>query len=42
MLKIDHPAPQFKLKSTKGEIALQDYKGKYVLMFFYPLDFTPV
>jgi peroxiredoxin (alkyl hydroperoxide reductase subunit C) len=42
MLKIDQPAPGFKLKSTKGEISLENYKGKYVVLFFYPLDFTPV
>lgn len=42
MLKIDQPAPVFTLKSTKGEISLENYKGKYVVLFFYPLDFTPV
>lgn len=26
--------------NTFGEITLSDYKGKYVLLFFYPLDFT--
>lgn len=42
MLRIDNPAPQFALMSTKGEISLETYKGKYVVLFFYPLDFTPV
>src|SRR5512139_1948396 len=26
--------------NTFGEITLSDFKGKYVLLFFYPLDFT--
>jgi peroxiredoxin len=42
MLRIDNPAPQFTLMSTKGEISLEGFKGKYVVLFFYPLDFTPV
>jgi peroxiredoxin (alkyl hydroperoxide reductase subunit C) len=26
--------------SIKGDFKLSDYKGKYVVLFFYPLDFT--
>jgi peroxiredoxin (alkyl hydroperoxide reductase subunit C) len=38
-------APDFKAtavlpNNTFGEIQLKDYRGKYVLLFFYPLDFT--
>ena len=38
-------APQFTAKAvmpdgTFKEISLSDYKGKYVILFFYPLDFT--
>ncbi len=38
-------APDFKAQAVmpSGEIkdiSLSDYKGKYVLLFFYPLDFT--
>lgn len=37
-------APNFKTKCiTKDqctEVELKDYKGKYVVLFFYPLDFT--
>ena len=38
-------APDFKAtavlaNNTFGEIELKDYKGKYVVLFFYPLDFT--
>ncbi len=38
-------APQFTAQAVLPngefkEISLSDYKGKYVLLFFYPLDFT--
>jgi alkyl hydroperoxide reductase subunit AhpC len=38
-------APEFKAKAVMPdgsfkEISLADYKGKYVVLFFYPLDFT--
>src|SRR5689334_10303258 len=26
--------------NTFGEITLSNYRGKYVILFFYPLDFT--
>src|SRR5262245_14998421 len=39
------PAPEFKAKAVMEsgefkEISLADYRGQYVLLFFYPLDFT--
>merc|ERR1712013_455756 len=38
------PAPKFTgMACVNGqfkEISLDDYKGKYVVLFFYPLDFT--
>ncbi|MEC8555894.1 MAG: peroxiredoxin [Planctomycetota bacterium] len=42
---VTHPAPEFKAQAVMEdgqfkEISLGDYKGKYVLLFFYPLDFT--
>jgi peroxiredoxin (alkyl hydroperoxide reductase subunit C) len=43
---VGHPAPDFNMPSTKnvetlGENAkLSDYKGKWLVMVFYPLDFT--
>lgn len=38
-------APEFKAQAvmpdnTFGEVELSSYRGKYVLLFFYPLDFT--
>ncbi|GJQ71569.1 TPX1 [Trypoxylus dichotomus] len=42
--KIQHPAPDFEgiacLEDKFKTIKLADYKGKYVLLLFYPLDFT--
>lgn len=45
MLNINSPAPDFvKMKSYhKGEfkdLSLSDYKGKWLVLFFYPRDFT--
>lgn len=41
---ISQPAPDFKGQAVVDgqfkEIQLADYKGKYVVLFFYPLDFT--
>ncbi|XP_035390643.1 peroxiredoxin-2 [Electrophorus electricus] len=42
--KIGHPAPQFKTTAVVDgqfkDVLLSDYRGKYLVMFFYPLDFT--
>lgn len=40
---IDQPAPEFALPSNEGErtISLSDYRGKWVVAYFYPADFTP-
>lgn len=47
MLKLNQPAPEFTvsayqkgLKDDYKEISLKDYKGKWVILFFYPRDFT--
>ena len=42
MPRINEPAPQFTAKTTHGEISLSDYKGKWVVLFSHPADFTPV
>src|SRR3954466_8316157 len=36
------PAPEFSATSTNGPIKLSDYKGKWVVLFSHPADFTPV
>ena len=40
--RLNEPAPQFTAPSTHGEISLSDYKGKWVVLFSHPADFTPV
>jgi len=40
--RINEPAPDFEVKSTHGMIRLSDYKGKWVMLFSHPADFTPV
>lgn len=42
MLKIGQAAPEFSVASTTGQVSLQNYKGKWLILLFYPLDFTPV
>jgi alkyl hydroperoxide reductase subunit AhpC len=41
---ISKPAPDFKGQAVINghfkDIQLTDYQGKYVVLFFYPLDFT--
>lgn len=42
-LNIGDKAPAFKLvNSDKEEVALEDYKGKNVVLLFFPLAFTSV
>lgn len=40
--RIGDPAPHFTCPSTEGETSLADYKGKWVVLFSHPADFTPV
>ncbi|OPJ55146.1 peroxiredoxin [Alkalithermobacter paradoxus] len=41
-LKIGMKAPDFSAKTTFGPMKLSDYKGKWVVLFSHPGDFTPV
>src|SRR5213079_1245436 len=35
------PAPDFSLTTSDGsQVSLKDYKGKWVVLYFYPKDFT--
>lgn len=39
---IGEPAPDFEALTTNGIVKLSDFKGKWVVMFSHPADFTPV
>lgn len=40
--RIGHPAPFFQADSNLGPVSLSDYKRKWLILFSYPADFTPV
>lgn len=40
--RLNEPAPYFEAKTTHGVKSLDDYKGKYLVLFSHPADFTPV
>ncbi len=44
MVKVGKAAPDFTAEAVVGRqftnVSLADYRGKYVVLFFYPLDFT--
>ncbi|KGP73340.1 peroxiredoxin [Pontibacillus yanchengensis] len=42
MPRIGDAAPQFSAATSQGNINLEDYKGKWVVLFSHPSDFTPV
>ncbi|WP_082759957.1 peroxiredoxin [Abyssisolibacter fermentans] len=41
-LRIGMKAPDFKAVTTFGNVKLSDYKGKWLVLFSHPGDFTPV
>jgi thioredoxin-dependent peroxiredoxin len=40
--EINQPAPEFSLPTNTGDgkISLSDFRGKWVILYFYPKDFT--
>jgi thioredoxin-dependent peroxiredoxin len=41
-VEVGQKAPEFTLPANDGKaINLSDYKGKYVVLYFYPKDMTP-
>ena len=41
-VKIGQHAPDFSAETTYGPVSLEDYKGKWLVLFSHPGDFTPV
>jgi peroxiredoxin (alkyl hydroperoxide reductase subunit C) len=45
-VQANDPAPEFEVSAVVGKqfrkIKLSDYRGKWVVLFFYPFDFTPI
>jgi peroxiredoxin 2/4 len=39
---LGEPAPDFSAETTQGSLKLSDLKGKWVVLFSHPADFTPV
>ena len=42
MPRLNEPAPAFDAPTTQGRKTLADYKGKWLVLFSHPADFTPV
>jgi peroxiredoxin (alkyl hydroperoxide reductase subunit C) len=42
LIKINEQAPEFETVTTHGVVKLSDFKGKWVVLFSHPADFTPV
>jgi peroxiredoxin len=43
MIETGAEAPEFTLRDQDGEeVSLSDYRGRKVLLVFYPMDFSPV
>ena len=40
--RIGEPAPNFQARTTKGDVSLDQYRGRWLVFFSHPADFTPV
>jgi len=41
VIEVGSQAPDFEAESTKGKIRLSDFRGKRVVLYFFPKAFTP-
>jgi peroxiredoxin (alkyl hydroperoxide reductase subunit C) len=40
--RLGEPAVRFQVRTTLGQRSLDDYRGRWLLLFSHPADFTPV
>ncbi|GAB6908930.1 putative peroxiredoxin [Desulfosarcina cetonica] len=40
--RIGDSAPHFEAETTHGHLSLEDFKGRWLVLFSHPMDFTPV
>jgi len=40
--RLGEPAPPFEAQTTFGVLRLEDFKGRWLILFSHPADFTPV
>jgi peroxiredoxin (alkyl hydroperoxide reductase subunit C) len=41
-LRVGDPAPVFQARSTMGDVRLDQFRGRWLIFFSHPADFTPV
>lgn len=41
-LRIGDQAPPFRARTTQGDVSLDQFRGRWLLFFSHPADFTPV
>ena len=41
-LRLGQQAPDFTARSTQGVVRLSDFRGRWLVLFSHPADFTPV
>lgn len=41
-LRLGQKAPEFTARSTQGVVRLSDFRGRWLILFSHPADFTPV
>ncbi|MET4897048.1 peroxiredoxin [Sphingomonadaceae bacterium jetA1] len=41
-LRIGDQAPTFRARSTHGDVSLDQFRGRWLMLFSHPADFTPV
>lgn len=42
LLRLNEPMPDFEAVTTHDKIRLSDFRGRWVILFSHPADFTPV